>query len=230
MTFPFWTLEIITISQKQRAYFPWKLLGIFMVHSEIINFRILVTPWHFIKGHHQDEIIWIRSEWADLNLVHLHAEVVGAAGHVGQRADKVMAALKWWIQQHSTHLLHFLQPQNTQRVFFNSEHISINICLQQGSLHFFIWYLTSRTWASTAAQGEEKPESTMGHRASCGSVSTQLFPNISISWVSTPGKDRNKDFFFFKGLVLLKWSEEITIKLRILFITADYCEHLLVKT
>lgn len=54
----------------------------------------------------------------DLNLLFLPAEVVGAAGHVGQWADKVMAALKWWIQQHGTYLLHFLQPQNTQGQFF----------------------------------------------------------------------------------------------------------------
>lgn len=51
------------------------------------------------------------SQRADLNLVFLHAEVVGAAGHVGQWADKVVAALKRWIQQHCTHLLHFLQGQ-----------------------------------------------------------------------------------------------------------------------
>jgi len=45
----------------------------------------------------------------------LHAEVVGAARHVGQRADEVVAALKRRIQQHRTHVLHFLQPGNTQR-------------------------------------------------------------------------------------------------------------------
>lgn len=43
-------------------------------------------------------------------LFSLPAEVVGAAGHVGQRANGVVAALKWWIQQHCTHSLHFLPP------------------------------------------------------------------------------------------------------------------------
>lgn len=52
-----------------------------------------------------------------MNPVFLHAEVVGAAGHIGQRTDKFMAAQKWWIQQHCTHFLHFLQQQqNTHRV------------------------------------------------------------------------------------------------------------------
>lgn len=43
----------------------------------------------------------------------LRAEVVGAAGHVGQRTDKVVAALKGWIQQHGAHLLHLLPRQHT---------------------------------------------------------------------------------------------------------------------
>lgn len=79
----------------------------------------LVTPWLFIRGHHQDKE-WNVSPRADLNPVFLHAEVVGAAGHVGQRTDEVVAAKKRWIQQHCTHLLHLLQPQNTQRVCHSS--------------------------------------------------------------------------------------------------------------
>ncbi|TNN42100.1 hypothetical protein EYF80_047714 [Liparis tanakae] len=46
-----------------------------------------------------------------------HSKVVGAARHVGQRADEVVAALKRRIQQHRTHVLHLLQPGNTETSF-----------------------------------------------------------------------------------------------------------------
>lgn len=39
----------------------------------------------------------------------LQAEVVGAAGHVGQRTDKLMAALEGGMQQPVAHLLHLLR-------------------------------------------------------------------------------------------------------------------------
>lgn len=57
-------------------------------------------------------------------------------------------------------------------------------------VYLFIRHLTSSTLASTSAQGDEKPEGTMGHRAWWGSASTQLLPNISISWVSKPRRER----------------------------------------
>ncbi len=96
----------------------------------------LVTTWSFLWCHLGAKISNLTQEISqeftvtftqhihaplrtNLNLVFLHAEVVGAAGHVGQRADKVVAALKWRIQQHCTHLLHFLQPQN--RFFSHSK-------------------------------------------------------------------------------------------------------------
>lgn len=104
----------------------------------------------------------------------LQAEVVGAAGHVGQRTDKLMAALEGGMQQPVAHLLHLLRditpssassPPHKPAPFRCCCHI----------------HLTSRTLASAAAQGEEKPEGTLGHWASPGSASTQLFPNISTS-------------------------------------------------
>lgn len=100
---------------------------------------LLVTPWLFTRGHHQDKE-WKVSPRADLNPVFLHAEVVGAAGHVGQRTDEVVAALKRWIQQHCTHLLHLLQPQNTQGGYYSSfkswQFVSVQffVSLQQASL------------------------------------------------------------------------------------------------
>ena len=78
----------------------------------LCDFSDLLT--FFIKGHQHSKIIA-----RNLNLLFLHAEVVGAAGHVGQRADEVVAALKRWIQQHGAHLLHFLQPQKHMRTVFS---------------------------------------------------------------------------------------------------------------
>lgn len=127
------------------------------------------------------------SQWWDLNRLLLRAEVIGAAGHVGQRTDKVVAALKWWIQQHCTDLFHFLQPGNTQRHLF-TDHSSHLTCLPH--MCCFIRHFTSKIWDSTVAQGEGKPDGTVGHLSSCGCVSTQLFPNISISWLSTPERQR----------------------------------------
>lgn len=48
----------------------------------------------------------------------LHAEVIGAAGHVRQRTDQLVAALKGRVQQPGTHLLHLLP----------SQHINIGQC------------------------------------------------------------------------------------------------------
>lgn len=47
----------------------------------------------------------------------LPAQVVGAAGHVGQRADQLVAALERGLQQPGTHLLHLLHThtQGTRR-------------------------------------------------------------------------------------------------------------------
>lgn len=42
----------------------------------------------------------------------LRAEVIGAAGHVRQRTDQLVAALKGRVQQHRTHLLHLLTSQH----------------------------------------------------------------------------------------------------------------------
>lgn len=88
--------------------------------------------------------------------------------------------------------LHTLPPLSA-----DTKHKQFFHCFVLDSLHIgglfspvYIRLHTSRTWASTAAQGEEKSEGTMGHRASCGSASTQLFPNISMSCVSTPGRQK----------------------------------------
>lgn len=45
----------------------------------------------------------------------LPAQVVGAAGNVGQRADQVVAALERRLQQHGTHLLYLLQTHTRAR-------------------------------------------------------------------------------------------------------------------
>lgn len=50
---------------------------------------------------------------AGLKPAFVRAEVVGAAGHVRQRTDELVAALKGWIQQPRAHLLHFLPRQPT---------------------------------------------------------------------------------------------------------------------
>lgn len=42
----------------------------------------------------------------------LRAEVIGAAGHVRQRTDQLVAALKGGVQQPRTHLLHLLPSQH----------------------------------------------------------------------------------------------------------------------
>lgn len=170
----------------------WETVAIFPHIHEFETLSFLTRPESGPSEH--------RLSQAVVNRVFLHAEVVGAAGHVGQRADEVVAALKWGIQQHRTHLLHFLQPQN--RHSFQSRKIDIMNNKFVSSQFFCIVFAvyvkggfsaaprTSRTWASTAAHGEGKSEGTMGHRASCGSASTQLFPNISMSWVSTPGREK----------------------------------------
>lgn len=63
------------------------------------------------------------------------------------------------------------------------EHKSVPVHGLTNLIHFncCLRTLTSRTSASTASQGEGNPEGTMGHWASRGSTSTQLFPNISTS-------------------------------------------------
>lgn len=52
---------------------------------------------------------WNLDGGAGLTLACLQAEVVGAAGHVRQRTDKLVAALEGWMQQPVAHLLHLLR-------------------------------------------------------------------------------------------------------------------------
>lgn len=112
-----------------------------------------------------------------VSCVTLPAEVVGATGHVGQRADKVVTALKGGAEEHGADLLHSLHRDRKW---------SVCSCLIW--LFSFVCFLTIKTWTSKALQGDGKEEPTGGHVFWWGSISIQLFPNISTSWVRRPTK------------------------------------------
>lgn len=131
------------------------------------------------------------------NMVHwsmvLPAQVVGTASNVGQRANQVVAALERQLQQFGTNLLYLLQTHTTNSRWLYIWTLSNWKKSRNSSGEFF----TTRTWSSTAAQGEGKSGGTVGHGASWGSASSQEFPNISTLSVSTPGRQRGRELSSF---------------------------------
>lgn len=194
---PFHFEQIITRSQKTNSSIPVEMLWTFMFHN-----------WLTVMMRHPGVSSKARTKWTQ-------GISTGGSESYMQRSLEQLAikdkglTKSWqlWNGGSSSiaHTSSTFCSHKTKKDSFSLIVISTETKIMITKKFIFIRHLTGRTCTSTAAQGEEKPEGTMGHRAWCGSASTQLFPNISMSWVSTPGRDKT----VLKRPHLLKWSKRI---------------------